>query len=56
MALGKFERLAEPYAAPEDRRAIADAVFNLENTGAEDLMRLLAGVRAAHRTGEVDGV
>ena len=33
MAFAKFERLAEPYAAPTDRRAITDAVFNLENPG-----------------------
>jgi 2-methylcitrate dehydratase len=56
MAFRKFERLAEPYAAPADRRAIADAVFNLENTGAVDLMRLLADVRVPHRKGEVDCV
>jgi len=56
MVFGKFERLAEPYAAPRDRRAIADAVFNLENTGAVDLMRLLADVRVPHRKGEVDCV
>jgi hypothetical protein len=48
--------LAEPYVAPTDRRAIADAVFNLENTGTVDLMRLLAAVRVPHRTGEVDRV
>jgi len=56
MAFAKFERLAEPYAAPTDRRAIADAVFSLENTGAVDLMRLLAHVRVPHRKGEVDCV
>jgi 2-methylcitrate dehydratase len=56
MAFAKFECLAEPYVAPTDRRAIADAVFNLENTGTVDLMRLLAAVRVPHRTGEVDRV
>ena len=56
MAFEKFERLAEAYAAPADRRALADAVFNLENTGTADLMRLLADVRLPHRRGEVDCV
>jgi len=56
MAFAKFERLAEPYTAPADRRAIADAVFNLENTGTVDLMRLLADIRAPHPNSEVNCV
>ena len=46
MALRKFELLAEPYTTPELRRAIADAVANLENLRVADLMALLANVRA----------
>jgi 2-methylcitrate dehydratase len=45
-AFAKFDRLAEPHATTSERRAIADAIFDLENTGAPDLMRLLAGIRA----------
>ena len=42
MAFAKFERLAEPYTTPAERRAIADAVSELENTQVSDLM-LVAG-------------
>ena len=56
MAFAKFERLAEPYTAPAGRRAIAEAVSNLENTGAVDLMRLLADIRAPHPNSEVNCV
>ena len=51
MASGKFERLAEPYTTVSERRAIAEAVSELENTQVSDLMLLLAGVRAPHGCG-----
>jgi 2-methylcitrate dehydratase len=56
MALKKFERLAEPYTASPERRAIAEAVFDLENTPVPDLMRLLEGIRVSHRESEADRV
>ena len=45
MAFAKFERLAEPYSTPVERRAIAEAISELENTQVSDLMRLLAGIQ-----------
>ena len=51
MAFEKFERLAEPYTTASERRAIADAVADLENTTVSDLMLLLAGVRGPHGCG-----
>ena len=47
MAFAKFDCLAEPYSTPVERRAIADAVSELENTQVSDLMRLLAGIQRA---------
>jgi 2-methylcitrate dehydratase len=51
MAFEKFERLAEPYTTASERRAIAEAISDLENTQVSDLMLLLAGVRAPHGCG-----
>ena len=48
MAFAKFDRLAEPYSTAVERRAIADAVSELENTQVSDLMRLLAGIQLPH--------
>jgi hypothetical protein len=48
MAFAKFDCLAEPYSTPVERRAIADAVSELENTQVSDLMRLLAGIQLPH--------
>jgi len=53
MAFSKFERLAEPYTSAPERRAIADAVFNLEGTSASDLGRLLGAVHVPCESGEV---
>ncbi|MBV6433793.1 MAG: 2-methylcitrate dehydratase 2 [Bryobacteraceae bacterium] len=53
MALAKFERLAGPYAADAERQAIAGAVFNLENTSASDLARLLGAIHVPHESSEV---
>ncbi|HKT13337.1 MAG TPA: MmgE/PrpD family protein [Terriglobia bacterium] len=44
-ALGKFQRLSEPYASPALRRKISGAVRNLENIKIRDLMKLLAKVK-----------
>lgn len=44
-ALGKFQRLSEPYASPAFRRKISEAVRNLENIKIGDLMKLLAKVK-----------
>ena len=51
MVFEKFERLAEPYTTASERRAIADAVAELENTKISDLMTLLGEVRAPHGSG-----
>ncbi|HTS61998.1 MAG TPA: MmgE/PrpD family protein [Candidatus Acidoferrales bacterium] len=56
MALKKFESLAQPYTAPPERRAIADAVFDLENTSVSNLMQLLEAIRAPHGRSEADRV
>jgi 2-methylcitrate dehydratase len=47
IAFEKFEHLAEPYTTAPERRAIAGAISELENTQVPDLMLLLAGVRMA---------
>ena len=44
MAFSKFERLAGPYTSDSERRAIGDAVSNLESASASDLARLLGGI------------
>jgi 2-methylcitrate dehydratase len=48
----KFDSLAAPYAAPELRHAIAEAVADFESIQLADLMRLLASVS---RTGAAEG-
>ncbi|MCC6368596.1 MAG: MmgE/PrpD family protein [Bryobacterales bacterium] len=53
MAYSKFERLAEPYTTAPERQAIAGAVFNMENTSASDLARLLGAVHAPPASSEV---
>lgn len=53
MAFSKFERLAEPYTSASERRAIADAVLNLESTSASDLGRLLGAIHVPRESGEV---
>ncbi|HLI85279.1 MAG TPA: MmgE/PrpD family protein [Bryobacteraceae bacterium] len=53
MAFSKFERLSEPYTTASERGAIADAVFNLENTSAPDLARLLGAVHMSRERNEV---
>jgi 2-methylcitrate dehydratase len=50
MAYRKFDRLAAPYARDDERRTIANAIADLENTRMPDLLRLLAGVRAPNET------
>lgn len=45
MACNKFNRLSAPYTTDEERKAITNAVADLENVRARDLMRLLASVR-----------
>jgi len=55
MALEKFERLAEPFASQAERRAIADAVRDLENIATPDLMRMLAAIHVP-RGSEADHV
>jgi len=40
--------LSEPYSTPVERRAIADAVSELEHTQVSDLMRLLADIQLPH--------
>jgi 2-methylcitrate dehydratase len=42
----KFERLSAPYTDTDLRQAIVEAVERLENLQVEELMRLLARVRA----------
>ena len=44
MARNKFESLAAPYTTDEQRKAITNAVADLENVRVRDLMRLLASV------------
>ncbi|MCC6394409.1 MAG: MmgE/PrpD family protein [Bryobacterales bacterium] len=53
MAHSKFERLAEPYTTAEERQAIAGAVFNMEDTSASDLARLLGAVHVPPESSEV---
>jgi hypothetical protein len=48
MAFAKFERLTETHAAASERRAIAGAVFELENIQAAKLAGLLEAVYAPH--------
>jgi 2-methylcitrate dehydratase len=50
VAFQKFERLAEPYTTASERRAIAGAISELENTQVSDLMLLLASVRVSGET------
>jgi 2-methylcitrate dehydratase len=50
MACNKFNRLAAPYASEEERKAIANAVADLESMRVRDLMRLLALVRPVLKT------
>lgn len=45
MVAKKFNLLAAPYAAEADRKALINAVADLENTRIRDLMRLLTSVR-----------
>ncbi len=52
-AFAKFERLAGPYVKDPKRRAIADAVSNLESTPTSELTRLLADIRVPPGNGEV---
>jgi 2-methylcitrate dehydratase len=56
MALEKFERLAEPYVGCAERRAIADAVFDLENIRTPDLMQVLEGISAPEGESVVERV
>ena len=44
LAFAKFERLAAAATTASERRAIADAIFDLENRRVSELMLLLAGV------------
>jgi len=53
MAYSKFERLAEPYTTAEERQAISAAVFDMENTSASDLARLLGAVHVPPESSEV---
>ena len=50
-AVGKFERLSEPFAPVSLRRSIAEAVKNLESIQIKDLTRLLPQVQTA-RSGD----
>jgi 2-methylcitrate dehydratase len=45
MASGKFDQLTAPYTSKSERKAIADAISDFENTRICDLMQLLTGVR-----------
>ena len=45
MAFAKFDALAEAYSTSAERRAIADAVSELENRPISDLLRLMGGIR-----------
>lgn len=53
MAFSKFERLAGPRIDAAERRAIADAIWQIEEGGTPNLLRLLAGVRMSHGIHEV---
>ncbi|HXI43807.1 MAG TPA: hypothetical protein VNH83_27745, partial [Bryobacteraceae bacterium] len=54
MACNKFNLLTAPYTTDAERRAVTNAVADLENTRIRDLMKLLSCVRvpSAVRTGE----
>lgn len=55
MVMRKFELLAEPYTTRDLRRAIGEAVANLEEIRVADLMNLLANVRAPEALGAAKG-
>jgi 2-methylcitrate dehydratase len=55
MVMRKFELLAEPYTTRDLRRAIGDAVANIEEIRVADLMRLLGNVRAPETLGAAHG-
>ena len=55
MVMRKFELLAEPYTTRDLRRAIGDAVANIEEIRVADLMRLLGNVRAPETLGAARG-
>jgi len=44
VARNKFDRLAAPYTTDEERKAITNAVADLEDVRVRDLMRLLASI------------
>ncbi len=50
-ASAKFNRLAEPFAADSERKAIANAVADLESIQVRDLMRLLNSLRIPSNAG-----
>jgi hypothetical protein len=54
MACNKFNLLAAPYTTDAERKAVTNAVADLENTRIRDLMKLLSYVRVppAVRRGE----
>lgn len=51
IASQKFNRLAAAYASEAERKAITNAVADLEKTRVRDLLRLLASVRASNKAG-----
>jgi 2-methylcitrate dehydratase len=51
MACNKFNLVAAPYTTDADRKAITNAVANLENVRVRDLMALLTSVRVPAKVG-----
>ena len=51
LATQKFNRLAAPYTTDTERKAITNAVADMDNTRVRDLMRLLSSVRIHNPAG-----
>jgi 2-methylcitrate dehydratase len=51
MVCNKFNLLMAPYATDAERKALIDAVADLENTRIRDLMRLLTSIRVQSTVG-----
>ena len=51
LATQKFNRLAAPYTTDAEKKAITNAVADMDNTRVRDLMRLLSSVRIHNQAG-----